>query len=177
MRAPRRPPPHRPSRSSTWISDHRRPTVSLLWYDTSPGVLFTTAYRVLMLRRRRVRAQSSSNLLDLPAGTQASDKERSFTASEVVGASKSYSLIVMDETGSQSDVRTTSLTGCCLRALSRTVDRITYVAPLPVSEPFRRGPRARASAQEVLRDPRGSADVASTACPFGSPSPGGPADY
>lgn len=46
---------------------------------------------------------SSSNLLDLPAGTQASDKERSFTASEVVGASKSYSLIVMDETGSQSD--------------------------------------------------------------------------
>lgn len=56
------------------------------------------------------RAQSSSNLLDLPAGTQASDKERSFTASEVVGASKSYSLIVMDETGSQSDVRTTSPT-------------------------------------------------------------------
>jgi DNA repair exonuclease SbcCD ATPase subunit len=46
---------------------------------------------------------SSSNLLDMPAGTQASDKERSITASEVIGASKSYSLIVMDETGSQSD--------------------------------------------------------------------------
>ncbi|ELR20964.1 uncharacterized protein ACA1_279460 [Acanthamoeba castellanii str. Neff] len=54
---------------------------------------------------------SSLSLLDLDFGPpstdglslMASDKERSFTASEVVGASKSYSLIVMDETGSQSD--------------------------------------------------------------------------
>jgi hypothetical protein len=60
--------------------------------------------------RVRIKA-SSSNLLDMPAGTQASDKERSITASEVIGASKSYSLIVMDETGSQSDVRATA---CCL---------------------------------------------------------------